>query len=353
MADNFGQTSAPLMQRCDAWGKPEISHWTKHTRFDWDNILQGIDTRGRRADAFGNEFIVPDLIYISKEVNRQVFPENTFSRAFASPVAQPPWMSKVYDYNDETYSGSPEDENGEWSDPGVAVGINRKPNLSPIRPFTCNYSVNIAELAQWATIGASAMAEKAVQARRVAEQALDIRAWLGRPNLGIPGYANTVGISRDTVPTVGGHTTWADKSGPEIFEDCRLIYAAIIAASGGVWVPDSLWIPLKMRSILTKPMVLGGTMLMTNVQQYIEMNLDLKIDYSVRLNSIDKTGGTGTGAVAMFRKSSDVQRSILPRGYYELGPQQVGRTMTVYADVVSGGLVVPQPTSAALWDGVA
>lgn len=343
---------AACHQRMDANGRPTMDHWTKGIRFDWESLLHGMDTRGKRADAFGNEFIVPELIHISKEVNKQVFPENTCMEAFASPITQPPWFAKVYDYNDESFSGSPEDETGDWSDPGTSVGISRKPNLSPIRPFPVNYSVNIAELAQFASVGVSAMAEKAVQARRVAEQACDIRAWLGRPNLGIPGYATTVGISRDTVPTVGGATTWADKDGPTIYEDFRLMFTAIVQNSQGIFKPTDAWLPQKLEGVLTKPMVLGGVMLATNVQTYIEANLNIKIHYTVRLNSISKTGAAGNGAVAMFKKSSDVQRHIMPRGYYEMGPQQVGRTMTVYGDIVSGGLVVPQPTSAALWDGM-
>lgn len=346
------ETNGAFMQRVDATGRPSLDHWTKGLRFDWENMLHGIDLRGKRADAFGNEFIVPELIYISKIVNEQVFPENTFAEAFELAPDMPPWYAKVYDYNDLTYSGTPVDETGEWSDPGVAVGISRKPNLSPIRPIPVNYSVNIAEMAQFASIGQSAMSAKAVQARRVVEQTFDVRAWLGNANLGIPGYATTTGISRDTVPTVGGHTTWNSKTGTEIYADCRLMYQAIIEASGGVWIPNTLAVPLKLKGVLTKEFGVAGTSWLS-VEKYIEMNLDVKIIYSVRLNNIDKNGSAGTGAVAMYRKDSAVMRHVLPRGYYELGPQQVGRTMTVYADGVSGGLVIPQPTACALWDGVA
>ena len=339
--------------RMDGSGRIDEKHWAMRLSPQaWAGLLDGLDTRGKRADAFGNEFIVPELIHISKEVNKQVFPENTAARAFAPPRSQPPWFDTTYMYTDETVSGSPEDETGDWSDPGVTVGLSRKPNLSVIRPFPVNYSVNIAEMARYASIGVSPMADKAIQARRVAEQAIDIRAWLGRPNLGIPGYVLTPGISRDTVPTVDGKKTWTQKTGEQIYEDCRLIYNAILVASKSIWRPRSMWLPQKMETILTKPMVVGGVALVTNVKQYIEMNLGLTIDYTIRLNDINRNGAAGNGAVAMFLKSSDVHRAINPRGYYEMGPQQVGRTMTVYGDIVSGGLVVSQPTSAALWDGM-
>lgn len=348
------ETNGALLQRVDAaTGRPALDHYTKFTRFDWDQVLNGVDLRGRRADAFGNEFILPELIHISKIVNEQVFPENTYAEAFAMAPDMPAWYSKVYDYNDLTFSGTPVDETGEWSDPGVAVGISRAPNLSPIRPIPVNYSVNIAELAQFASIGQNAMATKAIQARRVVEQTFDLRAWYGNASLGIPGYASTTGISRDTVPTVGGHTTWNSKTGEEIYNDCRLIYQAIITASNGVWIPDTLAVPLKLKGVLTKPFGTAGATWI-NTQKYIEMNLDVKIIYSVRLNTLTKDGATnGTGSVAMYKNGSDVMRNLIVRGYYELGPQQVGRTMTVYADGVSGGLVIPQPTACALWDGVA
>lgn len=352
MSENRIQGALPY--RMDASGRVDERHWAMRIRADkWADILDGVDTRGRRADAFGNEFIVPELIHISKEVNKQVFPENTFTEAFAPPVSQPPWFAKVYDYNDEEFSGSSDDDSGEWSDPGQTAGISRKPNLSPIKPIPVNFSANIAEMAQFASIGVSTMVEKATQARRMAETTADRRAWLGNSRLGIPGYATTIGMSRDTVTTTtGGDTTWEDKSGPEIYEDCRAIWMAIVKNSLGIHKPTDAWLPQKLEGVLTKPMVLGGTMLTQNVQAYIEANLNIKIHYTVRLNGIDRNGDPGNGAVAMFKKSSDVQRNIMARGYYEMGPQQVARTLTVYADVVTGGLVVPQPTSAALWDGM-
>lgn len=342
-----------LEQRMDAFGRPSLDHWTKHTRMDWETVLQGVDLRGKRADAFGNEFIVPELIHLSKIANEQVFPENTYAQAFALASDLPAWYDIAYNYNDNTYSGSPENVSGDFSDPGIPVGISRSPNLSPIRPITVNYSVNIAEMARLGAQGTSAMAAKAKQARRVVDTAFDIWAWRGYSKLSIPGYCTTTGISRDTVPTVGGHTTWTSKTGPEIYEDVRLICQAINDNSKGVFFPTHMAVPQKLKTILTKPMVLGGVMLNMSVAAYIEAQLSLTVLYTVRLNDVDKNGAAGTGAVALYQKGEDTQRSLIVRDYYELGPQQVGRTMTVYADGVSGGLVIPQPTSAALWDGVA
>ena len=342
-----------LPMRLDTAGRPTMDHWSKSTLFqnpyNWELMLQGVDTRGKRADAFGNEFIVPELIHISKIVNEQVFPENTFAQAFVLAPDQPAWYDVAYMYADLEFAGTPTEDTGSWIDPGIPVGISRKPNLSPIAPVPVNYSVNVAELARFAEVGMSAMAAKAVQARRIVEQTFDVRAWLGNSNLNIPGFALAQGISRDTFTT----GSWATATGSQIYEDLRQQYQAIVSASKGVWIPDTIALPMKLKSILTKPMVIGTTALLTSVEQYIAQNLDCQLLYTVRLNDINKDNASGTGAVAMYKKDNRVMRHVMPRGYYELGPQQVGRTLTVYADGVSGGLVIPQPTACALWDGAA
>src|SRR5947208_2749970 len=115
----MSQIQGALEQRCDAYGRPSLEHWTKHVQLPWAQLLAGIDTRGKRADAFGNEFIVPELIHLSKIANEQVFPENTYAQAFEMAQDLPAWYDIAYNYNDNEYSGSPEDIAGDWGDPGV------------------------------------------------------------------------------------------------------------------------------------------------------------------------------------------------------------------------------------------
>lgn len=345
-----------LTQRMDERGLAFAGHWTQHHSFDKAELVKALRLSGmdnRRADEVSNLFVMPELIHLSKIANEQVFPEITYAKAFELASDAPPWYMTTYSYNDDTYTGSPDDYSGmDWSDPGRRVTLNRKPNLSPILPKTTSYNFNVAELARAAAAGVSLPARSAVQARRLIEQEFDIRAWLGRPQVGIPGLLTASGIATDAAST-----QWTDPAitTQAIYEDIRAkLYQAIINASLGAWMPTHLAIPQTVITVFTRPMVLDGVSLMVTLGEYVKQNLGLEILPTVRLNSASLPGDEGnTGVAVMFRKDEMCHRHILCRGYYENAAQVVGRDLIVYADGVSGGLVVPQPTSVAAISNVA
>lgn len=346
--------STAAFQRMDAANRPYNGHWSQHHSFDAAAITKALSALvgdPRRADDISNTFVMPELIHISKIANEQVFPEITYDKAFALAMDPPPWFSRSYSYNDATFTGSPEDDSGaDWSDPGQRVTLNRKPNLSPILPKTTQYGWNIAEIAQAASVGLSLPAMSAIQARRVVETEFDIRAWLGRPNLGIPGLLTATGIGTDNASK-----QWSDPATTtaEIYADIQAVmYQGIVNASLGAWLPTHLAIPQTCITAFTRPMVLGGVGLMVTLGEYVKSNLQLEILPTVRLNHATPDMGK-TGAAVMFRKDALTQRHILARGYYENAAQMVGRDLIVFADGVSGGLVVPQPTSVFALGNVA
>ena len=343
-----------LNQRMDG-GRVFDGHWSQHYTFDKADLTKALVQVGgldhRRADDVATKFVIPDLIHLSKIANEQVFPENTYAEAFALAPDSPPWYMESYTYYDVSYTGSPEDASGlDWSDPGRRADVNRKPNLSPILPKTTMYGFNVAELARMAALGQSLPALGAMQARRIIETEFDVRAWLGRPSLGIPGLISTTGIATDSAGT-----QWDSATTEAIYSDIRLkLYQQIINNSLGVWRPTHLALPQTVETIFTRPMVLGGTSLMVTLGEYVKKNLNLELIFTVRLNSA-KIGSdvSNTGVAVMYRKDALTQRHVLCRGYYENAAQMVGRDLQILCDGVSGGLVVPQPTSVAALSNVA
>jgi hypothetical protein len=200
--------------------------------------------------------------------------------------------------------------------------------------------------------------------RLIWNKALDKVTYLGWR--GQPGLINSTDVSSVSAAAVGtgGSTTWALKTGQQIFNDVQTMLYTAIANSGYSTTegcPDSLLIPFTQHQLLAQPITINGTPISLSIQEYIEkyclaaaLGIKFKI-FPLPNPWIYAQGASGTSrAIAYKNDSKDVLIKI---------PQEVTPLMTVptmrrgggyetgYAGCI-GQVMWLRPQTALYMDGI-
>jgi hypothetical protein len=161
---------------------------------------------------------------------------------------------------------------------------------------------------------------------------------------GQPGLINSPDVSSVQAAAVGtgGSTTWASKTGLQIFNDIQTMLYTAVANSGfstEEGCPDSLLIPFTQHQLLAQPMVVpassGSVPVSMSIQEYIEryclasaLGKKFKI-FPLPNPWIYTQGASGTSrALAYVNKEDDVLSYV---------PQEITPLMTVPTSRSGGG----------------
>lgn len=169
-------------------------------------------------------------------------------------------------------------------------------------------------------------------------KALDKVTYLGWLNQ--PGLINSTDVTSFLAAAVGsgGLTTWASKTGIQIFNDVQAALYTAVANSGYSTMegcPDSALIPFTQHQLLGLPMTIGGVPISMSIQEYIEKyclcaQLGRKFTiYPLPNPWIEGQGVSGTNRAFFYRNDEkDVLLHI---------PQEVVPSMTIPTKERGGG----------------
>jgi hypothetical protein len=195
-------------------------------------------------------------------------------------------------------------------------------------------------------------------------KALDSVTYLGWRNQ--PGLVNSPDVISALAAASGtaGSTTWASKTGQQIFQDVQnMLYNAVENSgySTTEGCPDTLLVPFTQHALLAQPMVIAGVPISLSIQEYIERYcLAAALGKKFKLFPLPNPwiyaqGVSGTSrAVAYVNNPKDVLLKI-PQ---ELIPLATVPTMrrgygyeTAYAGVI-GQVMWLRPQTAYYLDGI-
>ena len=144
-----------------------------------------------------------------------------------------------------------------WDEHGVAkllatmaddiprIDVDAKEFTSPIKPAGAAFGYTIDEIAAARMANTPLSQRKATATMTAFVTLVNKIAWNGNPATGIPGMFNNPNILTGTVPDgVSTTTPWSTKTPSEINEDLNLVMNAIITASFGKFLPDTILLPI-------------------------------------------------------------------------------------------------------------
>lgn len=237
-----------------------------------------------------------------------------------------------------------------YADDLPRVDVKGKDFFAPIRSLGDSYGYSLQEIRTARFAGTPLQQRKANAARIAIEQKIDQIAAVGDAANGLLGMTNQPNAVTYTVPNgAGGTATWATKTGAEIVKDLNGIANAIISATKGAEVPNTLLVPTAQYALLS------ATPYSTNVPTPI---LKFFLDSSPNITSVEPwyvltgAGAGPTDRMIAYRRDPDAIQLVIPQEFEQLPPEPRGLEIVVACHARIGGVILYYPMSMAYGDGI-
>lgn len=220
------------------------------------------------------------------------------------------------------------------------------------------YRWNIVELNRAAMVGISLGPEKAAGTRQVMERFLFDLAVTGNDEKDLLGFINQSAVTAGDVAAngTGSVTWWADKTTAQIAADIAIGFEAIRAATGDVYLPDTLALPSAVyASLITRTFSSADDGTLSILDYLIRnfsaaYNINFQIKALRQLATADPGGG---GRAVLYRRTRDVLRFHLPGPFMFLPIHQKTSFEFEQVGLVStGGVEVRTPKAMLYMDGI-
>jgi len=211
------------------------------------------------------------------------------------------------------------------------------------------YGYSITEIRRAQLAGLPLETRRADAARRAIEDKINSIAFSGDSPTNLSGFIQYSGTTEFTLTSGVGGNTWALKTADEILADMNGLVSAVIEATNGVEVPDTMLLPLaQYNQIQTKRL---GTYSDTTVLDYF-LKTNKHITRIEWLNEL-KTGSDTSGTRAIvFKNDADHLQLILPVPFEQFEADKEGLAYTIPCLARCAGMIVYYPLSIAFVDGI-
>jgi hypothetical protein len=213
-----------------------------------------------------------------------------------------------------------------------------------------SYGYSIQEIRRAQMAGFPLETRRADAARRSIEDKINSIAFSGDTATNLVGFLSCTGATEFTLASGTGGYTWAGKTADEILTDMNGLVYAVVAATNGMEIPDTMLLPLaQYNQIGTKRL---GTYSDTTVLDYfLKTNQYVKrIEWLNELKTGDDTGLTTRAIV--FKNDAEHLELILPVPFEQFAAQQNLLAYSVPCLARIAGVVFHYPLSIGFVDGI-
>jgi hypothetical protein len=213
-----------------------------------------------------------------------------------------------------------------------------------------SYGYSIQEIRRAQMTGFPLETRRADAARRAIEDKINTIAFSGDTATNLVGFLSCTGATEFTLASGTGGYTWATKTADEILADMNGLVYAVVAATNGVEIPDTMLLPLaQYNQIGTKRL---GTYSDTTVLDYfLKTNQYVKrIEWLNELKTGDDTGLTTRAIV--FKNDAEHLELVLPVPFEQFEAEKKGLAYTIPCMARIGGVVQHYPLATAFVDGI-
>jgi len=236
------------------------------------------------------------------------------------------------------------------------VDVKCREFITPIKPMAGAFGYSIDEIAAAAMANVALDSRKATALTNAYNRLVNQIAWNGDADTGIPGLLSNPNITTGTVPDPGSGTVWSVKTAQQILDDMNLIASAPINAVQGnlddAFVPDTMLLPVEQYTLVATKNMSDDTGQTTILKFFMENNPWIKkVDWLPEL----KNGNNSvlSSDAALVYKNDPMNLTLeLPKLLQFLPVERRGLEFITNGHARIGGVIVYQPLSIALYDGI-
>jgi hypothetical protein len=223
----------------------------------------------------------------------------------------------------------------------------------PVRGEGSSFSYNVQDLRAAAMANQPLDQMQATAARRAIEQGVNILIWFGDIETGRVGALTDPDVPYGTVPADGaGNTTqFMNKTGIQILRDLNNLISGIRIASGGIFNPTTLVLPIKQYSYIAQtpfaPQFIGDSIL--NV--FNRNNPGVTVEHAEELSGTSSKT-LGNDVMIAFEKDIELSTVALPVPFEMFPPFYDGIEYTIRCHARTAGMIIRQPISMNIMEGI-
>ena len=306
-----------------------------------------LQTGAYRADALETMFIARELVSVETAVYEKKYPE--FKGRGLVPKKGLPEGATFASYTEQDEYGSARIISSGADDLPRAEVCH---DAAPTEIYTVGnaYAYTTMELKKAAFARMSLDAAKAMAARRIMEQKIDLLLQSGDAAYSMKGLLNQSGTNTYVVPNgVSGSPLWANKTSDEILTDLNGMANAASNATNGIEYPDTLVIPIAQYDLISqKP---RSTTSDTTVKEFFLGNSQY-IKEIIPWWPCKTAGALGVTRAVAYRKDVEALWYYMPQEFQAMAPQLRNLEYIVPCTADFGGVHVRLPKSITYADGI-
>lgn len=300
-----------------------------------------------RADALETMFIARELVSVETAVYEKKYPE--FKGRLLVPKKALPEGATYASYTEQEEYGSARIISS-GADDLPRAEVSRAETMVQIYTVANSYGYTTMELKKAAFARQSLDAAKAMAARRIMEQKIDLLLQTGDAAYSMKGLLNQTGTNTYVVPNgVSGSPLWINKTSDEILTDLNAMANAPSNATNGIEYPDTMVLPIAQYDLISqKPRSSTSD---TTIKEFFLGNSPY-IKEIIPWWPCKTAGAAGVTRAVTYRRDLEALWYYMPQEFQAMAPQLRNLEYLIPCTCDFGGVHVRLPKSVTYADGI-
>ena len=301
-------------------------------------------------------FLESQTAHIEREAYMEQYPFIQYPQLVPVSTEAPEWTSGIVHYSSDG-AGAAAWFNPQSSDVPL-VDVTREQHSVSVATASIGYYYTVEELSQAMMIpGYNLNAERAMFARRAAEEMLDDICLRGDTEQGWDGLINSDLVTDTNVATkAGGGRTWEGATAEEILRDINDAITTVYTDSKQIEMPDTVALPVESLAEISWRQV--STQAERTILQYLQQANVYTVTTGRPLmiktiRGLETAGASSTKRMVVYARDPQVLKFHLPMPHKFLAPQQSGPLKYEVPGVFrTAGLEIRRPKAILYRDGI-
>lgn len=309
------------------------------------------------AQQVAMSFLIRQAALIEPTVYAMRYQEIQYPTLIPVDTSAPEWIQSV------TYFSMDGVGKADWFS-GLAhdvpkVELTREKFETGVSMAAIGYGYTLEELGTAQLLGMNLTADKAMLARRVAEEKIEQVAFAGDAAKGFTGLVNSSTPTATTAPAdgTGSATTFASKTPDQILRDINGQLTGIFTGTLGAEVADTILLPYSVLLDLSTRRI--DSVNQTTILDWLQRNNIYTLTTGQPLmirgvfGHLDTAGASSTKRMVAYRRSPDVVKMHIPMPFRFLPAWQTGPMKFDVPGIFRlGGVDIRRPKSVRYLDGI-
>lgn len=298
-------------------------------------------------------FLESQVAHIEQQAYAIRYPEIQYPQLVPISTEANEWARSITHYSTDIYGKA------EWFAAAAQdmplADVTRDQHNVNVEMFGIGYGYTAEELGQAMLVpGTNLTADRAMAARRAAEEKLDEIVLMGDAAQGWDGLINNSSVTKADAPTINSSTYWADKTPDQIIAEINSVLSGIYVETKQVEMANTLLLPVAVYTDITSRRLTdsNGMTLMEYIQKSSVFSASTGQQLMIRtVRGLEDAAASSKGRAIAYRRDPTVLKFHLPMPHrfgdvYRTGPM----SYMVPGYMRTGGLEIRRPKAVRYLD---